>query len=185
MIYNFNNISPKIDKDSWYAPNSVLIGNVTLKKDANIWFNATLRGDVEPITIGEGSNIQDGSVVHTDPGCPTIIGKNVTVGHLVMLHGCIIEDDCFIGALSEIVEGVIVRKGSVVSMGCYIGRSTKIINRETGDIISGEVPAGSVVVPGTLPSKKPGGPNLYCVVIIKTVDEKTRSKTSLNDLLRD
>ena len=97
----------------------------------------------------------------------------------------IIEDDCFIGALSEIVEGVIVRKGSVVSMGCYIGKSTKIVNRETGDVTSGEVPAGSVVVPGTLPSKKPGGPNLYCVVIIKTVDEKTRSKTSLNDLLRD
>ena len=97
----------------------------------------------------------------------------------------IIEDGCFIGALSEVVEGVIVRKGSVVSMGCYIGKSTKIVNRETGEIISGEVPAGSVVVPGTLPSKKPGGPNLYCVVIIKTVDEKTRSKTSLNDLLRD
>jgi len=97
----------------------------------------------------------------------------------------IIEDGCFIGALSEIVEGVIVRKGSVVSMGCYIGKSTKIINRETGEITSGEVPAGSVVVPGSLPSKKLGGPNLYCVVIIKTVDEKTRSKTSLNDLLRD
>ena len=96
MIYNFNNISPKFDKDSWFAPNSVLIGDVTLKKDANIWFNATLRGDVEPITIGEGSNIQDGSVVHTDPGCPAIIGKNVTVGHLVMLHGCVIEDDCLI-----------------------------------------------------------------------------------------
>ena len=97
----------------------------------------------------------------------------------------IIEDDSFIGALSEIVEGVIVRKGSVVSMGCFIGKSTKIVNRDTGEITSGEVPAGSVVVPGTLPSKKPGGPNLYCVVIIKTVDEKTRSKTSLNDLLRD
>ena len=70
-------------------------------------------------------------------------------------------------------------------MGCYIGKSTKIVNRDTGEITSGEVPAGSVVVPGTLPSKKLGGPNLYCVVIIKTVDEKTRSKTSLNDLLRD
>ena len=97
----------------------------------------------------------------------------------------IIEDNCFIGALSEIVEGVIVRKGSVVSMGCYIGKSTKIVSRKTGEIISGEVPAGSVVVPGSLPSKEPGGPNLYCVVIIKTVDEKTKSKTSLNDLLRD
>ena len=97
----------------------------------------------------------------------------------------IIEDGSFIGACSEIAEGTIVRKGSVISMGCYIGKSTKIVFRETGEITSGEVPAGSVVVPGTLPSKKPGGPNLYCVVIIKTVDEKTRSKTSLNDLLRD
>jgi 2,3,4,5-tetrahydropyridine-2-carboxylate N-succinyltransferase len=97
----------------------------------------------------------------------------------------IIENGTFIGACSEIAEGTIVRKGSVISMGCYIGKSTKIVNRETGEITSGEVPAGSVVVPGSLPSKKPGGPNLYCVVIIKTVDEKTRSKTSLNDLLRD
>ena len=97
----------------------------------------------------------------------------------------IVESGTFIGACSEIAEGVIVRKGSVISMGCYIGKSTKIVNRETGEITSGEVPAGSVVVPGTLPSKKPGGPNLYCVVIIKKVDEKTRSKTRLNDLLRD
>ena len=104
MIYNFNNITPKIDKDSWFAPNSVLIGNVTLEKDANVWFNATLRGDVEPITIGEGSNIQDGSVIHTDPGCPATIGKNVTVGHLVMLHGCIIEDDCLIVIGSTILN---------------------------------------------------------------------------------
>ena len=93
MIYNFNNISPKLDKDSWCAPNSVLIGNVTLKKDANIWFNATLRGDIENIHIGEGSNVQDGSVLHTDPGYPLKIGKNVTIGHMVMLHGCTIDDN--------------------------------------------------------------------------------------------
>ena len=97
----------------------------------------------------------------------------------------IIEEKCFVGALSEIVEGVIVRKGSVLSMGCRIGKSTKIVNRETGEITSGEIPAGSVVVPGTLPSKKPGGPNLYCVVIIKTVDARTRAKVGLNNLLRD
>ena len=97
----------------------------------------------------------------------------------------IIEDSTFIGACSEIAEGTIVRKGSVISMGVYLGKSTKIYNRATGEITYGEIPAGSVVVPGSLPSKKPGGPNLYCVVIIKTVDEKTRSKTSLNDLLRD
>ena len=96
MIYDFEGKTPKLDPNSWVAPNAVVIGNVELKKDSNIWFNVTLRGDVETITIGEGSNIQDGSVVHTDPGCPAIIGKNVTVGHLVMLHGCEIEDDCLI-----------------------------------------------------------------------------------------
>ena len=79
MIYDFEGKTPKLDPNSWVAPNAVVIGNVDLKKDSNIWFNVTLRGDVETITIGEGSNIQDGSVVHTDPGCPAIIGKNVTV----------------------------------------------------------------------------------------------------------
>ena len=120
MIYDFNNISPKLDKDSWFAPNSVLIGNVTLKKDANIWFNATLRGDVEPIIIGEGSNIQDGSVVHTDPGCPATIGKNVTVGHLVMLHGCIIEDDCLIGIGSTILNKAKIGKHSIIGANTLI-----------------------------------------------------------------
>ena len=139
---------------------------------------------------GENSMVDTGARI----GSAARLGANCHLSAGVGLGGIlepigskptIIEDNCFIGALSEIVEGVIVRKGSVVSMGCYIGKSTKIVYRETGEITSGEVPAGSVVVPGTLPSKKPGGPNLYCVVIIKTVDEKTRSKTSLNDLLRD
>ena len=120
MIYNFNNISPKIDKESWFAPNSVLIGNVTLKKDANVWFNAILRGDVEPIIVGEGSNIQDGSVVHTDPGCPATIGKNVTVGHLVMLHGCIIEDDCLIGIGSTILNKAKKGKNSIIGANTLI-----------------------------------------------------------------
>ena len=97
----------------------------------------------------------------------------------------IIEDDCFIGARSEVVEGVIVEKGSVLSMGVFIGASTRIVHRETGDVVSGRVPAGSVVVPGSLPPKVPGGPSLYCAVIIKQVDERTRAKTSINELLRD
>ncbi len=97
----------------------------------------------------------------------------------------IIEDSCFIGARSEIVEGVIVEKGSVVSMGVFIGASTKIVDRASGEIHMGRVPAGSVVVPGSLPPKTPGGPSLYCAVIIKTVDERTRSRTSINELLRD
>ena len=99
----------------------------------------------------------------------------------------IIEDNCFIGARSEVAEGVIVGEGAVLSMGVFIGASTKIVDRSTGEIHMGKVPAYSVVVPGTLPGKKEGdiNPSLYCAVIVKRVDEKTRSKTSINDLLRD
>ncbi len=129
MIYNFNNISPKIDKDSWFAPNSVLIGNVNLKRDANVWFNVTLRGDVEPIIIGEGSNIQDGSVIHTDPGCPATIGKNVTVGHLVMLHGCTIEDDCLIGIGSTILNKAKIGKNSIIGANALITENKVIPER--------------------------------------------------------
>ena len=98
----------------------------------------------------------------------------------------IIEDNCFLGARSEVVEGVIVGEGSVLSMGVFIGASTKIINRSTGEVLYGKIPPYSVVVPGSMPSKNsPNGPSLYCAVIIKQVDEKTRSKTSINDLLRE
>ena len=95
----------------------------------------------------------------------------------------IVEDNCFIGARSEVVEGVIVREGSVLGMGVFIGQSTKIFDRETGEVTYGEVPPYSVVVSGSLPST--GGVNLYCAVIVKRVDEKTRSKTGINELLRD
>jgi 2,3,4,5-tetrahydropyridine-2-carboxylate N-succinyltransferase len=96
----------------------------------------------------------------------------------------IIEDDCFIGARSEVVEGVIVERGAVLSMGVYIGASTKIYHRETGEIGYGRVPAGAVVVPGSLPSQD-GRCSLYCAVIVKQVDAQTRARTSINDLLRD
>ena len=98
----------------------------------------------------------------------------------------IIEDNVFVGAMSEVVEGVIVGEGSVLSMGMYIGQSTKIVNRSTGEITYGKIPPYSVIVPGSLPNKKnPSAPSLSCAVIIKQVDEKTRSKTSINDLLRE
>ena len=104
----------------------------------------------------------------------------------------VIEDNCFIGARSEVAEGVVVREGSVLSMGVFIGASTRIVDRESGETFHGEVPAYSVVVPGSLPDKprKSGAnagasPNLYCAVIVKRVDQKTRSKTSINELLRD
>ena len=129
MIYDFKGHTPKIDPNSWAAPNAVLIGKVELKKDSNIWFNVTLRGDVEPITVGEGSNIQDGSVVHTDPGCPAIIGKNVTVGHLVMLHGCIIEDDCLIGIGSTILNKAKIGKNSIIGANALITENKVIPER--------------------------------------------------------
>ena len=101
----------------------------------------------------------------------------------------IVEDNCFIGARAEVAEGVVVREGSVLSMGVYLGASTKIVDRATGEVLQGEVPPYSVVVSGTLPGKPMAngepGPSLYCAVIVKRVDEKTRSKTSINELLRD
>lgn len=142
-----------------------------------------------------GAFIDEGTMVDTwaTVGSCAQIGKHVHLSGGVGIGGVleplqasptIIEDNCFIGARSEIVEGVIVEKGSVISMGVYIGQSTKIYNRMTGEISYGRVPAGSVVVPGSLPAAD-GSHSLYCAVIIKQVDEKTRSKTGINELLRD
>ena len=169
------------------VPNCVVRNGSFIGKGAIIMPNAFLNIGShcgERSMVDGGARLGSGSFLGNDchlSGGAALGGILEPVGS----RPTIIEDGTFIGACSEIAEGTIVRKGSVISMGCYIGKSTKIVNRETGEITSGEVPAGSVVVPGSLPSKKPGGPNLYCVVIIKTVDEKTRSKTSLNDLLRD
>ena len=148
-----------------------------------------------PSFVNLGAYVDEGSMVDTwaTVGSCAQIGKNVHLSGGVGIGGVlepmqasptIIEDDCFIGARSEVVEGCIVRKGAVIGMGVFIGKSTKIVVRETNEIIYGEIPPYSVVVPGSLPSKN-GGPNLYCAVIVKQVDEKTRSKTSINDLLRD
>ena len=107
MFYDLENKKPKNSGENWVAPNAVIIGDVTLEKNSSIWFNATLRGDIENIHIGEGSNIQDGSVLHTDPGYPLKIGKNVTIGHLVMLHGCTIDDNSLvIGSPGKVVREV-------------------------------------------------------------------------------
>ena len=148
-----------------------------------------------PSFVNLGAYVDEGSMVDTwaTVGSCAQIGKNVHLSGGVGIGGVlepmqasptIIEDDCFIGARSEVVEGCIVRKGAVIGMGVFIGKSTKIVVRETNEIIYGEIPPYSVVVPGSLPSKN-GGPNLYCAVIVKQVDEKTRSKTSINDLLRE
>ena len=129
MIYDFENNTPTLDKDSWVASNAVLIGKVILKKDANVWFNVVLRGDIEPITIGEGSNVQDGSVFHTDPGCPLTIGKNVTVGHMVMLHGCEIADDTLIGIGSTILNKTKIGKNCIIGANTLIAENKVIPDR--------------------------------------------------------
>ena len=97
MFYDLKDKKPKSSGENWVAPNATIIGDVTLEKNTSIWFNAVLRGDIENIFIGEGSNVQDGSVLHTDPGCPLKVGKDVTIGHMVMLHGCTIGDNSLIG----------------------------------------------------------------------------------------
>ncbi|MEZ5921456.1 MAG: 2,3,4,5-tetrahydropyridine-2,6-dicarboxylate N-succinyltransferase [Parvularculaceae bacterium] len=139
--------------------------------------------------VGEGTMIDTWATV----GSCAQIGKHCHISGGAGIGGVLeplqanpvlIEDNCFIGARAEVAEGVIVREGSVLSMGVYLGASTKIVDRETGEVLYGEVPPYSVVVSGSAPSAK-GGPALYCAVIVKRVDEKTRAKTSVNELLRD
>jgi len=147
-----------------------------------------------PSYVNIGAYVDSGTMVDTwaTVGSCAQIGKNVHLSGGVGIGGVlepvqarptIIEDNCFIGARSEIVEGVIIGKGSVISMGVFIGQSTRIYDRETGEILYGRVPPGSVVVPGSLPAKD-GTHSLYCAVIVKRVDEKTRSKVGINELLR-
>lgn len=147
-----------------------------------------------PSYVNIGARVDEGTMVDTwsTVGSCAQIGKRVHLSGGVGIGGVleplqaspvIVEDDCFIGARSEIAEGVIVERGAVISMGVYLGASTKIVNRETGEVTTGRVPPYAVVVPGTLPGKD-GKPGLYCAVIVKQVDERTRSKTAINDLLR-
>jgi 2,3,4,5-tetrahydropyridine-2-carboxylate N-succinyltransferase len=148
-----------------------------------------------PSFVNLGAYVDSGTMIDTwaTVGSCAQIGKNCHISGGAGIGGVleplqagpvIVEDNCFIGARSEVAEGVIVREGSVLSMGVYLGASTRIVDRSSGAVTQGEVPAYSVVVPGSTPSKE-GGPNLYCAVIVKRVDERTRSKTSINELLRD
>ncbi|MDN5568824.1 MAG: 2,3,4,5-tetrahydropyridine-2,6-dicarboxylate N-succinyltransferase [Paracoccus sp. (in: a-proteobacteria)] len=161
-----------------------------VRRSAFIGKNAVLM----PSFVNLGAHVGEGTMVDTwaTVGSCAQIGKNVHLSGGVGIGGVleplqagptIIEDGCFIGARSEVVEGCIIREGAVLGMGVYIGQSTKIVDRDTGEVMYGEVPAGSVVVSGSMPSKN--GVNLYCAVIVKRVDAKTRSKTSVNELLRD
>jgi len=162
----------------------------TVRKGSFIAPNVVLM----PSYVNIGAYVDEGSMIDTwaTVGSCAQIGKNVHLSGGVGIGGVlepiqagpvIIEDDCFVGARSEIVEGVVVEQGSVISMGVYLGQSTKILDRETGEVSYGRIPAGSVVVSGSIPSKD-GSHSLYCAVIVKKVDAKTRSKTALNELLR-
>ncbi|MDO5642957.1 MAG: 2,3,4,5-tetrahydropyridine-2,6-dicarboxylate N-succinyltransferase [Paracoccus sp. (in: a-proteobacteria)] len=174
----------------WREAGFRAVPNCVVRKSAYIAKGAVLM----PSFVNLGAYIDEGTMVDTwaTVGSCAQIGRNVHLSGGVGIGGVlepmqagptIIEDNCFIGARSEVVEGVIVREGSVLGMGVFIGQSTRILDRETGSVTYGEVPAGSVVVAGSLPSKN--GVHLYCAVIVKRVDEKTRSKTSINELLRD
>ncbi|HEX8215867.1 MAG TPA: 2,3,4,5-tetrahydropyridine-2,6-dicarboxylate N-succinyltransferase [Allosphingosinicella sp.] len=148
-----------------------------------------------PSFVNIGAHVGEGTMVDTwaTVGSCAQIGRNVHISGGTGIGGVleplqagpvIVEDDCFIGARSEVAEGVVVEQGAVLSMGVFIGASTKIVDRASGEVFMGRVPAYSVVVPGTLPSKD-GGPGLACAVIVKRVDARTRSKTAINELLRD
>ena len=170
-----------------------MVPNSPVRKGSFVGKNAVLM----PCFINIGGYVGEGTMIDTwsTVGSCAQIGKNCHISGGVGIGGVleplqaspvIIEDNCFIGARSEVAEGVIVGEGSVISMGVYLGASTKIYDRKTKSISYGKIPPYSVVVAGSMPSDNDkDGPNLYCAVIVKTVDEKTRSKTSVNDLLRE
>ena len=133
MIYDFEKNVPEVHSEAWVASNASIIGKVKLEKNSSIWFNAVLRGDIELITIGENSNIQDGSVLHTDPGYKLNVGKGVTVGHMVMLHGCRIGDDTLIGI------GSIILNNAKIGKNCIIGANSLITENKI-------IPDNSLVV---------------------------------------
>ena len=177
-------------KKDWKEAGFRAVPNCIVRKSAYIAPGVVLM----PSFVNLGAYVDEGTMVDTwaTVGSCAQIGKNVHLSGGVGIGGVlepmqagptIIEDNCFIGARSEVVEGCIVREGAVLGMGVYIGKSTKIVDRETGEFTYGEVPPYSVVVSGSMPSKN--GVNLYCAVIVKRVDEQTRSKVGINELLRD
>ena len=184
------------DEAKFRAAGFRAVPNCTVRRSAYLGPGVVLM----PSFVNLGAYVDSGTMVDTwaTVGSCAQIGKNCHISGGVGIGGVleplqadpvIIEDNCFIGARSEVAEGVIVEEGAVLSMGVFLGQSTKIVDRETGEVHSGRVPAYSVVVPGTMSGKKlpdgSDGPSLYCAVIVKRVDEQTRSKTSINDLLRD
>ena len=180
-------------EEDWKNAGYRHVPNGVVRKGSYIAKGAVLM----PCFINLGAYVDEGTMIDTwaSVGSCAQVGKNCHISGGAGIGGVleplqagpvIIEDNCFIGARSEIAEGVLVEEGAVISMGVYIGASTKIVDRSSGKVTYGKVPAFSVVVPGSLPNKSnPDGPSLYCAVIVKKVDSKTRSKTSINDLLRE
>jgi carbonic anhydrase/acetyltransferase-like protein (isoleucine patch superfamily) len=127
-VYNLGNVTPQLPNDDeyWIAPTAAVMGNVILKKNSSIWWGAVLRGDNDPIVVGEGSNIQDGSICHTDHGSPLTIGANVTVGHMVMLHGCEIGDGSLVGIGSIVLNGAKIGKNCLIGANCLITEGKEI-----------------------------------------------------------
>ncbi|NIR45979.1 MAG: gamma carbonic anhydrase family protein [Gemmatimonadetes bacterium] len=141
---------PDIHPDAFIAPGATVIGRVTVERQASIWYGTVVRGDIEPIHIGEATNIQDSSVIHIDPGLPTRIGARVGVGHRCLLHGCVVEDDCLIGMGSIVLSGAVIETGSVIAAGALITEGTR-------------VPAGSLVI--GVPAK-----------VVRPVDDELRQR---------
>jgi carbonic anhydrase/acetyltransferase-like protein (isoleucine patch superfamily) len=155
MLYRLQDDAPTLEGDGHYvAPNAAVIGRVTLRAGSSVWFSCVLRGDTDPIDVGEGSNIQDGTVIHADPGFPTTIGRNVTVGHKAMLHGCTIGDGSLIGI------GAIVLNGARIGRGCLIGANSLVTEGM-------EIPDGSLVL---------GSP----AKVRKTLDDEQQRALALN-----
>ncbi|MEM9670612.1 MAG: gamma carbonic anhydrase family protein [Pseudomonadota bacterium] len=155
-LYALDNVTPKVPSSDryWVAENATVLGNVTLMEDSSIWFNAVLRGDNEPIIIGERSNIQDGSVLHTDPGCPLTVGQNVTVGHMAMLHGCAIGNNSLVGI------GAIILNRAVIGENCLIGAHALI-------------PEGKVIPDNSLVVGAPGK-------VVRSLSDTDRAMLSTN-----
>ncbi|WP_349262324.1 gamma carbonic anhydrase family protein [Geminicoccus sp.] len=126
MLYALGDEVPQVHPDAWVAPTAVLIGKVVVEKGATVWFGAVLRGDNETITVGEGSNVQENCVLHTDPGFPLTIGRNVTVGHLAMLHGCTIEDGALIGMAAVVLNGAMIGEGTLIGAKALVGEQKRI-----------------------------------------------------------
>lgn len=156
MLYRLDHVVPAVSPDAWIAPDADVIGRVTLHKESSVWFHAVLRGDEEPIEIGEGSNVQDFCMLHADPGFPLTVGPNVTIGHHVVLHGCTIGEDSLVGI------GSVVLNGAKIGANCLIGARSLITEGK-------EIPDGSVVM---------GSPGK----VIREVTEQDRASMALNAL---